>query len=40
MGELEVLEKIASYLEGIRVSLGSISFTLFLMLFFKNMGGK
>lgn len=40
MSELEVLEKITSYLEGIRISLGSISFTLFLMLFFKNMGGK
>lgn len=40
MSEIEVLEEIASCLAGIRVSLGGISFALFLMLFFKDMGGK
>lgn len=40
MSELEVLEEIASYLAGIRASLGGISFILLLMLFFKDMGGK
>ena len=40
MGEFELLENISSALDGIRVSLGGISFALFLMLFFKDMGGK
>lgn len=38
MSELEVLEKIASALAGIRTELGGISVVLVLMLFFKNMG--
>lgn len=40
MGEIEVLEKIASCLVGIKAELGWIGFVLGLMLFFKNMGGK
>lgn len=40
MSELEALELIADHLHGIRVSLVSISYALWLMLLFKNMGGK
>jgi len=40
MSEIEVLEKIASCLVGIKAELGGIGFTLLLMLLFKNMGGK
>lgn len=40
MSELEVLENIASALAGIKVELGGIGFALWLMLLFKNMGGK
>lgn len=40
MSEIEVLEKIASCLVGIKAELGGIGLALGLMLFFKNMGGK
>ena len=40
MSEIEVLEKIALYLAGIRAELGGIGLVLALMLFFKDMGGK
>ena len=40
MSELEVLEEIASCLAGIKAELGGICFALWLMLMFKNMGGK
>lgn len=40
MSEIEVLEKIALSLVGIRIELGWIGCVLTLMLFFKNMGGK
>lgn len=40
MSEIEVLEEIVAYLAGIKVELGGICFALWLMLLFKNMGGK
>lgn len=40
MSEIEALEEIASYLAGIQIELGGIGFALWLMLLFKNMGGK
>ena len=40
MSELEILENIASCLDGIRTELGGIGFVLVLMLFFKDMGCK
>ena len=40
MSEIEVLKLIADNLIGIKVELGGIGFALWLMLFFKNMGGK
>jgi len=40
MSEIEALELIADHLSEIRASLVSISFVLWMMLLFKNMGGK
>lgn len=40
MSEIEALEKIASCLTGIKIELGGIGFALWLMLLFKDMGGK
>ena len=40
MSETEALKLIADHLLGIRVTLGGICSALWLMLFFKNMGGK
>lgn len=40
MTEIEVLELIAKHLLGIKVELGGICTALWLMLLFKNMGGK
>ena len=40
MSEIEVLEKIVLCLEGIKAGLVGIGCTLWLMLLFKNMGGK
>ena len=37
---VEALGDIANALRGIAAGLGSIGFILFLMLFFKDMGGK
>ena len=40
MSEIEALELIADHLLGIKATLGGICSALWLMLLFKDMGGK